>query len=166
MASVLYDFGLTQQDDEKTEIPSFGKPSARGPTPVNRERGSVDIGPFTKIPNRFFSSGTAASLKPSATLLYVALCDHANRKGSNTFKASDKALASDTTLSPRTICNARKRLIEYKLITCTREEGQSYVYTLPVPAWNWVPVAKRGRSKLKPRAYHALKTAGPDGLEP
>jgi hypothetical protein len=128
-----------------------------------KPKGSVKIGPYTQIPNRLFGSGTARDLKPSATLIYVALCDHANRHGSNTFKASDNALASDTTLSPRTICDARKRLIENGLITCTREEGQSYVYTLVVPSWNWIPVAKRPRTKLKPRAY---KTTGSDKPEP
>jgi hypothetical protein len=123
--------------------------------PSGKPKGSVDIGRFTKIPNRLFGSGTARNLKPSATLLYVALCDHANRNGSNTFKASDRALESDTTLSTRTICDARKRLREKGLITCTRAEGQSYVYTLPVPSWSWVPVAERPRMKLKPRAYRA-----------
>lgn len=118
-------------------------------------KGTVEIGRFTKIPYRLFGSGTARILKPSATLLYVALCDHANRHGSNTFKASDRALESDTALSTRTICNARKRLLEKGLITCTRAEGQSYVYTLPVPSWSWVPLAERPRMKLKPRAYTA-----------
>jgi hypothetical protein len=131
-----------------------------------KPKGSVNIGPFTKIPNRLFGSGTARDLKPSATLLYVALCDHANRNGSNTFKASDNALASDTTLSPRTICDARKRLLEKEVITCTREEGQSYVYTLLVPSWNWIRVAKRPRTQLKPRAYHARKATGQNEPEP
>jgi hypothetical protein len=128
---------------------------------LGKPKGSVNIGQFTKIPNRLFSSGTAQNLKPSATLLYVALCDHANRNGSNTFKVSDRTLESDTTLSTRTICNARKRLIEKGLITCTRAEGQSYVYTLPVPSWSWVRVADRPRIKLKPRAYGASGAATP-----
>jgi hypothetical protein len=131
-----------------------------------KPKGSVDIGPFAKIPNRLFGSGTARDLKPSPTLIYVALCDHANRNSSKTFKASDKALASDTALSPRTICDARKRLIEKGLITCTRAEGQSYVYTLTVPSWDWIPVAERPRTKLKPRAYHARKTTDPNKPEP
>ena len=163
-APKVYDFGL--EEGFAMTAPSVREPSARGPRPANQAKGSVDIGPFTKIPNRLFSSGMARTLKPSATLLYVAICDHANRKGSNTFKVCDKALASDTNLSPRTICDARKRLIENEAITCTREEGQSYVYTLLVPSWNWLPVAKRPRSKLKPRAYHALKTTEPDGRQP
>lgn len=120
-----------------------------------KPKGSVNIGPFTKIPNRLFGSGTAQHLKPSATLLYVALCDHANRNGSNTFKTSDRSLESDTALAARTICEARKRLLEKGLITCKRADGQSYVYTLPVPSWSWVPAAARPRMKLKPRAYGA-----------
>ncbi len=122
---------------------------------ATKPKGPVEIGRFTKIPYRLFSSGTAAILKPSATLLYVALCDHANRNRSNTFKASDRALESDTALATRTICNARKKLLEKGLITCTRSEGQSYVYTLSVPSWSRVPAAERPRVKSKPRAYGA-----------
>lgn len=163
-APKVYDFG--PQEAFATTAPSVRKPFASGPRPANQAKGSVDIGPFTKIPNRLFSSGMARTLKTSATLLYVAICDHANRKGSNTFKASDKALASDTNLSPRTICDARKRLIEKGLVTCTREEGQSYIYTLPVPSLSWVRMAERPRTKLKPRAYHARKTTGSDEQQP
>lgn len=132
---------------------------------VGKPKGSVNIGPFTKIPNRLFGSGTARNLKPSATLLYIALCDHANRNGNNKFKTSDSALGADTTLSARTICDARKRLLEKGLITCTREDGQSYVYTLSVPSWSWVPMAERPRTQLKPRAYHARRAAGEDKSE-
>lgn len=127
----------------------------------------VEIGGFTKIPNKFFGSGTARMLKPSASLLYVALCEHANRDGKNTFKTSDNALASETTLSTRTICDARKRLIEKGLISCTREKGQSYFYTILSPSLKWVPLAERRRVKLKPRALHAPRTARvPDKSEP
>ena len=95
----------------------------------------------------------ARALRPSATVLYVALCENANRKGSNTFKASDKALASETTLSTRTIRDARIRVIEKGLITVERGTGQSYTYTLSVPSLEWVPLAERPRGKLKPRGH-------------
>jgi hypothetical protein len=115
----------------------------------------VDIGPFTKIPSKFFGSGLAARLGPSTSLFYLALCEHANRNESTCFKASDRALAADTRLSTRTICDARKRLIEYGLITCSRENGQSYLYTLQKIALKWVPIKERQRPKAKPRALHA-----------
>ncbi len=94
------------------------------------EKGTVDVGPYTKIPNRFFGSGTAANLGCSASLVYLALLEHANRNSSNTFKASDRAIASETGLGTRTICNARKRLSERGLISISRPEGQSYTYTV------------------------------------
>ena len=115
----------------------------------------VDIGPYTKIPNKFFGSGMAAHLRPSAGYFYLALCEHANRNSSNTFKASDKALASDTGLGTRTICDARKKLIEYGLISCKREKGQSHGYTLLKFSLEWKPLKERHRRKLKPRALHA-----------
>src|ERR1700759_26469 len=97
----------------------------------------VKAGSFSKVPNRFFGSGTASSIGKSASLVYIALWEHANRHGENVFKASDKALASETGLGTRTLCNARKRLLEKGLICCSRQDGQSYVYTLPAPSLEW-----------------------------
>jgi hypothetical protein len=119
----------------------------------------LDIGRFARFPNTFFGSGTAATLGQSASLLFIALCEHANRDGENFFKASDRALAADTGLSTRTICDARKRLIEYSLISCARDEGRSYTYTLKKLALPWMPIRKRSRPKRKPRGYHALRKA-------
>lgn len=122
------------------------------------EKPKVDIGPFTMIPNRFFGSGMAQRLGPSASLLYLALCEHANRGSGNTFKrgSSDNALASETGLSPRTLCDARKKLIEHDLIACSREKGQSFTYTLFPPPLKWLPLDERPRQKQKPRALHAV----------
>jgi replication initiation and membrane attachment protein DnaB len=99
----------------------------------------------------------AARLGRSAGFVYLALCDHANRKGEISFSASDKALAGDTRIAPRTICDARKKLIEYGLISCEREKGRSHVYTLLKPSWDWKPLKERHRRTLKPRALHALQ---------
>jgi hypothetical protein len=139
------------------------------PTPfrVTKKVGAgttVEIGGFTKIPNQLFGSGMARALRPSATVLYAALCESANRNSSNTFKASDKALASETTLSTRTICNARKKLIEKGLITVDeRKKGSSYFYTLSALPLKRLPVDdRRPRGKLKPRGYHAVTIPGSD----
>jgi hypothetical protein len=158
MASAVRDYGFSPQETHATIVPSWRKSSVRGPVPAHKERQSVDIGPYTQIPNRFFGSGMAARLGPSAGYIYIALCEHANRTSSVTFKASDKALASETTIAPRTICNARKKLIEYGLISCKREKGQSHIYTLLKPSWEWMPLKERHRRKLKPRALHAPPT--------
>lgn len=111
----------------------------------------VRIGPFAKFPNRLFGSGLAATLGPSATLVYLNLCDHANREGDNTFRVSDRALAADTGIGPRTITNARKALLEGDLITCSQEPGRSYQYTLKTPSLKWKPQKERPRARLKPR---------------
>jgi len=157
MASAFPDYGFGQQETYATTVPSWRKTHARGPTPVNQDRQPVDIGPYARIPHRFFGSGMAARLGPSAAFIYLALCDHANRNGNVSFKASDKALASETTIAPRTICNARKKLIEYGLISCKREKGQSHTYTLLKPSWEWKPLKERPRRTLKPRALRASR---------
>lgn len=119
----------------------------------------VEIGSFTKIPNKFFGSGTASSLGTSASLLLLALYEHANRNNSNTFKTSDKALASDTGLGTRTICDARKKLTEHGHILCAREKGQSHKYTIKNLQLKWKRLEERPRQKLKPRALHAARYA-------
>jgi hypothetical protein len=118
---------------------------------------TVEIGPYFKMPNKFFGSGTAQIIGPSASLLFTALHEHANREGKNIFKTSDKALASETALSTRTICDARKKLVEKQLITCSRNSGQSFIYTLSSLKLQWLPLAERPRLKRQPRALHAAR---------
>ena len=121
----------------------------------------VEIGPFSKMPGKLFGSGTAANLGPFSRLVFLALCEHANRNSSNTFKASDRALASDTGLAPRTIGDARKRLSEHNLISFSRQEGQSFNYTIPIHSFDWTPLDQRLRSNRKPRALHASREVLP-----
>jgi hypothetical protein len=108
MASAVRDYGFSPQESYATTASNWRKIPVPGPAPVDQERRSVDIGPYARIPNRFFGSGMGARLGSSAGYLYIALCDHANRNGSNTFKLSDKALAGDTAIATRTICDARR----------------------------------------------------------
>jgi len=129
--------------------------ASRSESRIGEAPRKVEIGLFTKMPSKFFGSGTASNIGPSAALIFLALCEHANRRGSNTFRASDRALASDTKYGPRTICNARKTLIERGLIECSREEGQSFTYTIPVLDLQWKPLAERPRKPRRPRALHA-----------
>ena len=117
----------------------------------------LKIGKFTMIPSKFFGSGTAARIGPSVSLIYLALCEHANRNGDNSFKASDRALASETGLSPRTICDARKALCEAGLITVSRDKGQSYTYSLSLLELSWIKLEDRLRPKKRPRAYYASR---------
>jgi hypothetical protein len=121
----------------------------------------VEIGPFSKMPSKFFGSSMAASLGPAASLFFLALCEHANRHEENQFKASDRALASETGYSPRKICDARKRLTERGLIFCSRQEGRSFEYTLPVYSFNWVKLENRLRKKHKARALYGSRAAIP-----
>lgn len=119
----------------------------------------VEIGNFSKMPNQFFGSGCAARLGTSPTVLFLALCEQANRNSANYFAVSDRALASDTGLGPRTICDARKRLIEEGLISCLREKGRSFTYTLSKYDLRWVGMKDRPRAKRKPRALKSARIA-------
>ena len=125
---------------------------------ANQDQGRrLDIGSFAKVPSKFFGSGTAAKVGPAAALVYLALHEHSNRKNGLTFKASDRALAADTGLSERTICDARKKLIGAGLISCTREKGESFTYTLLLRKQKWVPIKDRPRQKRKARGRQSPK---------
>lgn len=146
------DKGSSAGESIMTEETYKGESSTR-----KRVQLGPDFGPWTKIPSKLFGSGTAAKLGQSASLMYLALCEHANRNTSNSFKASDRALASETGLSTRTISDIRKRLIENGLFTCVRGEGQSFTYTMLRQSFNWLPLAERPRPRKKPRALSALR---------
>lgn len=140
-------FGRTESSDALSDA---------SPEP---QKSKVEIGHFSKVPNKFFGSGMARKIGPSASVLYFALCENANRnrEPSNTFKASDKALASETGLSPRTIRDMRIKLFENGLAEYQREPGQSYTYTLLRQELKWIKLAERLRQKRKPRAMAAAR---------
>ena len=127
--------------------------------PEMERRKSVDIGLFARFPNTFFGSGMARKLGPSASILYFALCENANRNRvpSNTFKASDKSLASETGLGPRTIRNIRTKLYENRLVEYSREPGERYTYTLLRQELKWLTRSERPRLKRRPRGNAALR---------
>ena len=117
-------------------------------------RPKLDIGPWARFPNKFFGSGMARKVGTSASVLYFALCENANRdrEPSNTFNTSDKRLASETGLSPRTMRDARIKLFENGLVSYSREPGQNYTYTLLRKELKWLKPSDRPRQKRKPRA--------------
>jgi hypothetical protein len=128
--------------------------------PESQTAKSVDIGLFAKFPNKFFGSGMARKLGPSASLLYIALCENANRNRdrSNTFGARDRDLAWETGLSPRTIRNVRIKLSENRLVEYRREPGQKYTYTLLRQELKWFKPAERPpRQTLRPRGMAAAR---------
>jgi hypothetical protein len=133
--------------------------------PKNDFRGVFE-GMYFQMPNRLFGSGLGAKLGTSAGWIYAALCDHANRKRSATFSVSDRALASDTGIAPRTIVEARKRLQEFGLVECLTLPGRSPVYTLKRPSLEWMPMKERPRSERKKRGKSAAKFAHPKEPEP
>jgi DNA-binding transcriptional ArsR family regulator len=140
-------------------VPTADEIFGKQPEPEPQRQKSVDIGPFARFPNKFFGSGMARKVGASASLLYFAFCENANRNKvpSNSFKASDKALASETGLSPRTIRDARTKLYENELVSYSREPGQSYIYTLLRQELKWLKRSERPRQKRKPRAMAAAR---------
>ena len=119
----------------------------------------VDVGPrFFMVPGQLFGSGLAQTLGSTATLLYVALWENANRqkRPSNTFGTTVRKLSSETGLGPRTIRDARNRLIEKGLLRCTRGAGEKFEYTLLPQNLKWTPVDERPRALKRPRAMQSM----------
>jgi DNA-binding transcriptional ArsR family regulator len=134
-----------------------------GPSvPVTKRAGRVELGPYFTVPKVLIQSGIAGRIGPYATVVYIALCEHANRgkrEDQNTFSVSDRALAADTGIAERTIRNHRTKLVEQGLISCRRDTGQSYIYTILLLPSEWVPIKDRPRKKRKRRALHASRLA-------
>jgi DNA-binding transcriptional ArsR family regulator len=123
-----------------------------------RKQKSVEIGHFARFPNKLFGSGLANRLGPSATLFYLALCECANREKErvNTCSVTDRQLAWESGLSPRTLRNLRTKLMEHGLVTFQREPGQKYTYTLLPQQLEWFKLKERPpRQKRKPRGNSA-----------
>jgi hypothetical protein len=47
--------------------------------------------------------------------------------------------------------------VEFNLVSCDRQDGRSYIYTLRKYEFKWQPVKERPRPKRKPRAIHASR---------
>jgi hypothetical protein len=146
------DFNPFEDDPETGEDTSHQWPRTQKP--------KLDIGDWARFPNKFFGSGTGRKVGTSTCVLYFALCETANRnrEPSNTFKTSDKRLASETGLSSRTMRDARIRLLENGLVSYSREPGQNYTYTLLRQELKWLKRSERPRQKRKPRAMAVAKT--------
>ena len=122
-----------------------------------------ELGPYFRVPKGVMVNGIAGRIGPAALAVYVALCEHANRRNGNIVHVSDKTLAADTRVAERTIREARTKLLVEKLISFTREPGQSYTYTLLLVPDVWTPVEKRYRKPKMPRALHAtMRSASVD----
>ena len=120
----------------------------------------VEIGPsWYKMPNNLFRSGTAAKVGKMASLMLSALCEFANGEGENTFRVSDKQIASVTGIGPRTVCDARKRLIEFGFVECKRDRGQMYTYTLLPQTMRSMRLEDRVRRKDRPRGMYGEPSA-------
>lgn len=97
----------------------------------------------TMIP-RFFGvhqavmrTGLWAEMRPSEQSLYVALMHESERRSTRKFKLKDAEVARLYGLAPRTLCNARKKLQEYRLILCLSGPGNVYTYTICDPETAW-----------------------------
>lgn len=144
-------------DDETENLQSPAQSRKGG---LTQRHASVDIGDYARFPNKLFGSGLARKLGPSATLLYLVLCEAANRnsKGLNTCSVRDDQLAWETGLGTRTIRDKRTKLVESGLVQIHREPGQKYIYTLLPQDLKWLKVKDRApRQKKQPRGMHAQR---------
>jgi hypothetical protein len=158
--STLEELEQLSADAERIETAALSiSPSFDGRAEPQRQK-SGDIGLWARFPKNFFGSGMARKLGPSASVLYIALCENANRPQppSNTFRARDRDLAWETGLSPRTIRNVRIKLSESGLAEYRREPGQNYTYTLLRQELKWFKLAERTpRQKRRPRGMAARR---------
>lgn len=125
-----------------------------------------EVGPYFIVPKGLFHNGIAARVGPSAVTVYVALCEHANRRNGNVVSVSDRALAADTGVAERTIRDVRTKLYREGVISFVREPGQSYTYTLLPVQPAWIAIKDRPRQPKKRRALHAAEPRAADTRKP
>ena len=98
-------------------------------------------------------------MKQGEKELYIFLMEQSEYRVSRVIKATDAEIAGRVSVKSRTLCNARKKLQEYGLLTCARGDGNKYMYTIcnpvtgqPYPGDLKIPVRipKNPRGSPKP----------------
>ena len=101
-------------------------------------------------------SGLWRKMKPGEKDLYVYLLEESERRCTREIGATDAQMTALIGTASRTLCNARKKLVEYGLVTCKAGQGNRYTYAicdpktgLPYPGDPRTPiiVPRRERSK-------------------
>jgi len=113
------------------------------------------MGDFFRVPNPLHRSGIAARIGPTVTALYLGLLDQAARRNSNRFGVSDRKLSANTGISPRTMVELRKVLVESGLIRYSTAPGHSPVYELLAFDAQEIPYENRQRAKKRARGRSA-----------
>lgn len=78
-------------------------------------------------------NGTWARLRPGEKDLYIYLMEQSERYCTRELKRTDSDIENLVGAAPRTLCNARKKLQELKLIQCRVADGNKYVYVICNP---------------------------------
>jgi hypothetical protein len=80
-----------------------------------------------------FRSGLWRNLKPGEKDLYLYLMEESERCCTREIRATDAQMTTLVGTASRTLCNARKKLTEYGLITCKAGQGNRYTYAICDP---------------------------------
>lgn len=117
---------------------------------------------YFQMPNRLFSSGKGAGLKPSEGWFYAALCSRNNENSYRaSFQVADRVLANETGMGVATIRAARERLRDAGLIEFEARRGKMCRYTVLKVDLERVPANERkNRTKRNPRGRSFAQTAG------
>jgi|SRR5579864_4924795 len=101
-------------------------------------------------------AGLWRSMKPGEKDLYLYLLEESERCCTREIRATDAQVTALVGTASRTLCNARKKLTEYGLITCKAGQGNRYTYTicnpktgLPYPGDSRTPMVVPRRERRK-----------------
>ena len=101
-------------------------------------------------------SGQWGKMKPGEKDLYLYLLEESERRCTREIAATDAQITSLIGTASRTLCNARKKLVEYGLITCKAGLGNRYTYAicnpktcLPYPGDPRTPITVPRRERTK-----------------
>lgn len=95
-----------------------------------RNQMTVMFDRFFGVPQQIIRSGLWAKMKPTEQSVYICLLHESERYRSRELARTDYQLREIVGVSSRALCNARKKLVERRLVQCVRRTGNVYVYTL------------------------------------
>jgi hypothetical protein len=94
---------------------------------------TVMLDKFFGVHPHVIRSGLWSRLKPGEINLYIYLMAESERCCTRQMRRRDADVTAAVGVAGRTLCNARKKLQEYRLVLCDKGEGNKYIYTICNP---------------------------------
>jgi hypothetical protein len=122
---------------------------------------TVMLESFFGMHQQIVRSGLWRHMKPGEKDLYVYLMYKSERYRNRELTCTDREITEAVGTASRTLCNARKKLIEQGLIKCERSAGGKYRYVICDPRTNLPYPGASNQIPIRSKSPH-FTTAAPE----